>query len=171
MMRFVHLLTGPFIALLAFFAACAPARAADEQTELKAAIIYNIIRFVDLRPPRDRVVLCVSSDEPLAGALQVYEGRNVAGGRLEVRIVKRTTWSVDCRIAYVGPGTSTGPLVTSSPPPLLIGEGSDFLDRQGSVALVNFGRQIGFEVNLKAGARGGAVFSSRLLRLARAVRD
>ncbi|MBB5985441.1 YfiR family protein [Sphingobium lignivorans] len=159
------------IAALALTAIPSSAHAATEPPHLKAAIIYNIIRFVDLRPPSGRVVLCVPGNEPLADALQVYDGRNVAGGRLEVRVVKRTAWSVDCRIAYVAPG-SAGPAGNAPPPAtLLIGEGSDFLDRQGSVAIVSFGRQIGFEVNLTAGARAGAVFSSRLLRLARAVKD
>lgn len=155
-----------------FFAASAVAQTPEPRSSaaLKAAIVYNIIRFVEFESYSPSVTLCVRADESVAPELYRFNGRDVASGRLEVRLIRRNSESSECRVMYVGRAATYSQIMNTPGSTMVIGEGADILDRGATVGLVSFGRQIGFEVDLKAGTRAGATFSSRLLRLARNVK-
>ena len=148
-----------------------PAMAREgNQAALQAAIIYNVIRFTDLGSSDQNVVLCVPSDNHVAKALYAYNGKSVFSGRLLIKEMQNPMSLSNCRAAYIGQLSEKNANINAGRGILLIGEGSDFLDNGGSIALVRFGRQIGFEINIKASNQAGVRYSSRLLRLARNVK-
>ncbi|WP_294395464.1 YfiR family protein [uncultured Sphingomonas sp.] len=141
-----------------------PAYAA-EQDQLKAAIVYNIIRFTRfVPPPEGGVSLCVLASGALSQAIATVDGKAVPDGRVQVRIVSHVSeLRAGCTIAYIG--ANLGP-PNYDGVPMVIGETADFAERGGAVGLTRFGRQISFELNPKAAAARGVRFSSRLLSLA-----
>lgn len=150
-----------------------PANATEfDQSNLRAAIIFNILRFTEFGSSQKNVVLCVEPHNPLAKALQNYHGKNLSGGKqLVVKAAQRITTQSGCSAAYIG--ELPRDRIIANPPRgvLLIGEGPNVIRGGGTIALVRFGRQIGFEINLQAGNEAGVRFSSHLLRLARNVKD
>jgi hypothetical protein len=152
------------ISALSLIAASAmlPTTATAQNSEgLRAAIVYNILRFAEFRRPADsgRRTLCVAANAytPAFGAL---EGEALPNARLDVRRYAPGASLNGCDAVYVG--DARPPEVNA----LTIGDSSEFISRGGVVGLVRFGREIRFEIAPAAGNRVGVTFSSRLLRLA-----
>jgi len=170
-MRLVRLL----IALAAAAPAIpAPALAAPADEAMKAAIIYNFTRFSTWGPDRfagaaSPVVLCVSAADPVASELAKLEGRPVGSRKLHIR--RSQSFDRGCHAAFLGASAAspTDLAGLSRQGVLTIGESRDFA-RTGAIALVRVGRQIRFEINNKVARATGVEISSKLLRLAIAVR-
>lgn len=142
-----------------------------DDSDLRAAVIYNIIRFTDLGlPSKKDVVLCVPNDAPIAKHILAYHGRQVSGCRLSVKLLPPFTYPSSCRVAFMGDPADDTHISKVPQGILLIGEGSNFIRNGGGIALVRLGSQISFEINLKASNEAGVRFSSHLLPLARNVR-
>lgn len=156
-----------YLIVLLFIARSAPVDAADAD-ELKAAIVYNIVRFARLPPqPSDKLMMCVAANSTTARAFEQLEGKVVPNGRLAIHTVSRPSeFKAGCAIAFVEGDIS---LVTLTSVSLTISDAVGFAERGGTVELRRFGRQLSFEVNARAGARKGVQFSARLLNLAAAV--
>lgn len=165
-----HLFIKLSVILALFDASPAMSQDPTDQERLKAAIVYNIIRFSQLRAAKGgEVVLCVLGPRSTVRAFEEYDGRSVPDGRLLVRAVSRLSDTHNgCAIAFLG---ADMPVPDMNGPPVMVGEADGFAQRGGAVELRRFGRQISFEVNTRAAARQGARFNSRLLALATAVWD
>lgn len=165
--------------MLVVLACPKPARAVDED-ELKAAIILNIMTFVDW--PADASpsaggswVLCVGSRSALAPALKVLEGRPVHNGRLLVRDVQPGAVTPPCHALFVEardglhaanpaqPGTLASLLVIS--------DDAVLPSPAASVILRAVGSRLGFDVNLHAAREARLQLSSKLIRLAKVVKQ
>jgi hypothetical protein len=146
----------------------APAAAA-EQEDLKAAIVFNIIRFTRFAGvSHGDVVLCVAGPRALLKAFAQVDGRPVPDGRLAVRVVHEADTRSGCTISFIANGTSAP---GADGPSMTIGDSPGFTARGGTVGLRQFGRQISFDVNTRVGERQGVRFSARLLSLAVEVRS
>jgi hypothetical protein len=134
---------------------------AQSNDGLKAAIVYNILRFTEFRRPMEngRRTLCVAASA-FTPAFAGLEGEALDNGRLDVRRYAPGASLSGCDAVYVG--DARPPEVNA----LTIGDTSEFISRGGVVGLVRFGREIRFEISPNAGSRVGVSFSSRLLRLA-----
>jgi hypothetical protein len=156
----IHIILGAMAMIASSPAAAAPA----DGGALKAAIVFNLLRFTSF-PGQGGVELCVQGNDGAAQALLDLDGRALGSGPLAVRRAAPGDLA-GCQAVYVGDGP---------PPrgaaPIAIGNGRGFADQGGAVALVSFGRQVRFVINPAAAARANVSFSSRLLRLALAVKD
>jgi len=169
----------PALLMLAVLACPKTARAVDED-ELKAAIILNIMTFVDwpadaAPPVGEPWVLCADSRSPLAPALKALEGRPLHNRRLLVRDVQPGAVTPPCHALYVEardglhaanpaqPGTLASLLVIS--------DDAVLPSPAASVILRAVGNRLAFDINLHAAREAHLQLSSKLVRLAKVVKQ
>jgi len=141
----------------------APAWAGPSSNSVKAAMIYNIVRFMALPDPKPKVRLCLRRGDDLTPDLNALSGEPVGAGLLEIVPVGAIAdMARGCDILYLG----TNPAIPLSRGQISIGEGSRFVDDGGTVGLVNFGGQLRFAINARVASHGGVRVSSQLMRLA-----
>jgi hypothetical protein len=147
----------------------AGASAAQAQTagsgQLKAAIIFNIIRFVDFAPDGDATLsVCVSRSASAPRELGSLGGQRVGNRTIALRAID-TANPDGCDVVYLG--TVAGDVArVRQRGVLVIGEGSAFVGAGGTIGLVQTGSQVRFEVNVRAAREARLEISSKLLRLA-----
>lgn len=155
------------------------AQAADlaDESNLKAAYVFNFIQFIDWPDAESSDegdwVVCVSPFSPLKRALTALEGRAARKGR-PIRIKLAQPGNVrDCAVLVLHGSDSDAVLraVRALPPPHGILTVADEAVQSGQDAVITLGRdgaRIVFSVNTDAAARAGLSISSRLMRLAKA---
>ena len=114
-------------------------------------------------------MLCVAPDHPLNPELLKLEGRPVGARRLHIR--RDSRFDAGCHAAVlmnrdVSPAYLTA---LSRQGVLTVGETPGF-SKVGAIGLVTVGRQVRFEINNRIATAAGVELSSKLLRLAIAVR-
>lgn len=155
-----------------------PAWAVEEQ-ELKAAIVFNLLLFVEW--PVDAVaastvsmVLCVSPSNALNAPLRALQGRPVRSQLLDVRDLPAGASRAACHAVYLDAADSAR-LAAAKPDQvsmaLVISDDVESPLPQAAIVLRHVGGRIGFDVNLEAARQARLQFSSKLLRLARRVND
>lgn len=171
---------GRAICLLAalFAAGLAWAGSQWRDADVRAEVIYNLLLFVDwpetaatVRAPR----LCVVAEGGLLHAIERQAGKPVRGRPLEV-VALAASGSVDGCAAVVielgQPGVVERlALAARARPLLVIAEGENAVARGAMIGLVDGGGRIAFDINLAALKRSGLTASSKLLRLARVLRE
>jgi hypothetical protein len=146
------------------------------ETELKAAILVNMLLFVDwpsqASQPTDRLTLCYFDPSPIAAVLDQLNGKLLKGKPLRVQPVTSTSVS-GCHALYLSPRDLTK-LVDVVPNlrsngVLLIGDSPGYLQRGVMLNLdVDDGRIV-FDIDLHSAHQAGLMLSSKMLRLARKV--
>lgn len=156
------------------------ARAADAP-ELQAAIVYQLLPFVDW--PSDAapaaggaLTLCVDPASALAGPLRSLQGRPVRQARLAVQDLPPPDALRRCHAVWLddrlrGPQAAVRRALHGLPVLVLGDEASGARDDAVDVHLVPQGGRVEFEVDLQTLRESRLQISSRLLRLARRVRD
>jgi hypothetical protein len=177
----LHVLTPLLWAGLCLLGAGAPAHAADpvDESELKAAYVFNFIQFIewpeaDQAEPADWTV-CILPFSPLKRALTALQERSARKGRpITVKLADAATLA-DCQVLMLHASTPEPVLraLRSLPPQhgvLTVADGPVLPQAQADVmiALVPQAGRVAFTINTDATARGGLTVSSRLLRLAKA---
>jgi hypothetical protein len=172
--------TLPWRSALAVAIVCAiPAHArAVDRIGLEAAIIYNILQFVDW-PGEDSMaagtalIVCLDSGSPLLHELESLDGRPVRKLKLSVKGIGSHDLAPTCNGLYVDSdvarkvGASSAAVPTSH---LLTIGGSAYAHGERTViSLSEMDGRIVFDVDMKEARSAGLVVSSRLLRLARRV--
>jgi len=147
--------------------------AQDRDTNaLRAALVFNIIRFIDL-PPRPHggpLLLCIDKGDQNGAALMTLNGQHIADQTISVRPVNEGAVA-DCNFRYLGNAAAADIAHAQQPGLLLIGEGPHFINDGGMVGLVQTGKQIRFEINVAVARRCRVNISSQLLRLASRVQQ
>jgi hypothetical protein len=148
--------------------------------ELKALYLLNFVKFTEwpqaALAARAPITLCVLNDDDVAGNLTtLVKGRIVDGHALTVSSLSDASSLAGCGLIYAS-GTDarrSAALLDSlaGKPVLTVGELDKFA-RLGGVAgfFVEEGT-LRFAINLAAAERAGLVLSSKLLSLARLVKD
>jgi len=149
--------------------------------ELKAAILYNLTNFVewpasaypDSSAP---TVLCVLGRDPFGGALtSSIPKEGGKGRRVDVRRVQPGKDIRDCHVLYISSSErkTVGQLFSTLKETnvLTVAEMSQFALNGGMIQFTLIDRQVQFDINLDAASHGGLKISSRLLALARIVRE
>lgn len=153
--------------MVASFAALLPmASPAYGKGDIKIAMVYNIIRFVDFPGASKTLKLCVLSSDPLASGLAELEGRPAGGAKLDVTIVDSPSkLGANCNIIYMDNNapTDAGQRARGQ---IIIGASNQFAERGGTVGLIRFGGQTRFAINLRDAEMRGLRFSSQLIQLA-----
>ncbi|MEM1196870.1 MAG: YfiR family protein [Pseudomonadota bacterium] len=144
-----------------------PAAAQSRTVEqLEAAIIFKILKFVDLpKGGAEPFIFCVESGAASAPALLSLRGQRVRDHRLGMRLIRNRDFA-GCDIVYLERADAAVIQNARSPGRLVMGRGTRFIDANGTIGLVQTGNQIRFEVNLEEADRAGLKISSRLVRLA-----
>ncbi len=148
--------------------------------ELKAAMLYNLMHFVEWPPsaypdPQAAILLCVLGRDPFGGSLTTTVSKPTAIGRpVLARHVQQVKDVRDCQVLYISSSErKTLPQIFSAlkgASVLTVGEMSQFAARGGMIQFSLEDKQIRFDVNVEAASQGGLKISSRLLLLSRIVR-
>ena len=152
--------------VLAICASATQAQSAGPEA-LKAAITYNIIRFVDFPQdsPADPVQLCVARGAAASRELAALGGQRIGNRAIQFRPVE-PDGTAGCDVVYLGQASAGDIVKSRRRGAITVGEGPSFIGAGGTIGLVRTGNQVRFEVNLKASRDAGFSISSRLLRLA-----
>jgi len=176
----VVLLVLPAIAWPLAGPAIAGMREQATERDIKAAFLYNFTRYIEWPPEAfagasEPFRLCVIADEDFTRrAASFVTGEQVHGRPIEF-VVPPASALARCHILFVGrqAGARLSALlaVTAGRPVLTVGETPDFIDRGGMVLFeVDQGR-VRFDIHLGAASRAKLVVSSKLVRVARRVRE
>jgi hypothetical protein len=163
--------------LLAWAASAALAQSAPESA-LKAAFLYNFAKFAEWpadAPSADPLTVCVFGDSAIADALdQTVKGRTVDGRKTVVVRVKPEGFR-GCHVLYLaGLDTKHTQAVIDDlkgAPVLTVGDREQFAQSGGVAGLFVEQGRMRFAINVEAAQRGRLRISSRLLSLAKIVKD
>lgn len=152
--------------------ATSTAATADPELEIKAALVYNIARFVEWPPERQPARepgalfrLGVEGDDQLLAAFMTLAGRTVNAASIEIVPIHTRADVTTCHLAYFASATS--PLAANTAEAILtVSDADGFSRRGGMVELVRERNRIRFLVNPTAARARGLQFSSQLLKLA-----
>ena len=149
--------------------------------ELKAAMLYNLARFVewpasayaDAQAP---TVLCILGRDPFGNALAALASNAPGGSRpVQVRRVQGSKEIRGCHVVYISSSERKGIAQILSTlkgaSVLTVGEMAQFAARGGMIQFSLEEKQVRFEVNLEAASEADLKISSRLLVLARIVKE
>ena len=154
----------------------------EEPTEyqVKAAFLFNFVRFVEWPPPgngvNDPLVIGIFGKNPFGDALdQLVSGKSVNGRPLIVRRISDASGLRSCNLVFFpasdarrfGEVAATLANLTV----LTVGESDGFATRGGMINFVVKGGRVLFEANPAAAARSHLKISSKVLQLAMIVKD
>lgn len=175
-----------FILMFSMLAAqiSAPSAAADQaiagEYELKAAMLYHLIQFVDwpsaaypgAQAPH---LLCVLGSDPFGNSLTSLASKQTLNDRpVQVRHVQNDPSVRACQVLYISSSERNhlGQILSNlqSANVLTVGEMSQFAARGGMVQFALQDKKVHFDINLDAASHSGLKISSRLLALAHIVK-
>jgi hypothetical protein len=147
---------------------------------VKAAFVFNFANFaewpVDVLPSGHRLSLCVVNDDEVANALtQISKGRTIKGHAVTVERVEIVGAIRTCHVVYasVVDGHRAAELLEAvrGAAVLTVSDGDRFAESGGIVQLIVENERMRFAINASAAERARIRLSSKLLNLARMVRD
>ncbi|HEY2929752.1 YfiR family protein [Piscinibacter sp.] len=153
---------------------------AVEEGELKAAIVFNILLFVEWPPESlpdtgGSLVLCVGPNSALNASLKGLNERPIRNHRLEVRDLPPASSATTCHAVFVGAADrmrlAAGLKAQRAAGALVVSDDIDAPHDTTAIVLQRIGNRIAFEVNLQPVRQARLQLSSKLLRLARVVRE
>jgi hypothetical protein len=172
------------IAAAAVAAAVSSASAATptaSELEVKAAMLYNFIKFVEwpasaLNAPTAPFVIGINGSGAFASVLaHTVADRTVQGRQVAVRQVASPAEMHACHVVFfIGSDAARGAAgleVLRKSAVLTVGESPGFARRGGIIGFVMVDNRTNFEINVEASARVGLKVSSKLLRLASVVKE
>jgi hypothetical protein len=156
----------------------APSPVALTEAQVKAALLYNFAFFVEWPEPAgstDAIVIGVMGNEEIAAALRATRGQATSGRLIEVRSVEESHDPRECHILFIASRNDRAISALLArierAPVLTVGEHAEFTRMGGMIRVYPDRGQLRFEVDL-ARAKGARLkISSRVLNLARIVRD
>ena len=160
-----------FAALIVALAAV-PARAQETPLEyqVKAAYLYNFVKFVEW--PAGAVsatlTICTAGRNPFGAVLDdIVRGESIDRHAIATRVI--TGPQAGCHVVFVPGDVPAGEYLRAArgAPVLTVGESADFIARGGMISFVRDAGMVRFEIDQEAATRAGLHISSRLLRLAR----
>ena len=145
--------------------------------QIKAAFLYHFVKLVEWPvSPGVPLVIAIYGQDPFGNVLdQTLKGKAIDGHPLVVRRIQRVEELKNCQIVFVSSWEKKRlPAVlhaVQGKPVLTVGEFEGFLDSGGDITFASEPNRIRFDVNLGAASKAGLRISSRLLNLARIVRN
>ena len=156
-----------------------PIEAATDREQLEAAIVYNILQFVewpgeDAMPAGTQLTLCMDPDSPTYASMRQLGGREVQRRQFAVEPMLPPTRR--CNIVFVdslkSQHSASARQVSGSDGALLVVAGSHFQATEPPTIQLSEARgKLAFDVSSGVARKQGLVISSRLLRLARKVSE
>lgn len=148
-----------------------------EEYQLKAAFLFNFTKFISW-PHADassKLTVCVVNAKEVAGALEVVaRGKSVDARQVVVQQLSFPATLETCQLLFIGNNGKKAEEVLMAAkklPIVTVGEDEKFLRRGGMINFVLEEGKLRFEINTDAASRAGINISSKLLSLAKIVRD
>jgi hypothetical protein len=151
-----------------------------KESELKAAFIFNFIRFTawpatSFASEQAPLVVEMFAEASVGAALErLVANRTVNGHRIEVRTGASIPGAEDMHVLYVDAAresrVSEAGSILGRKSLLTIGDSDRFLGAGGIIRFIIEGDRLRFEVNAAASQAAGLTLSSQLLMLATKVR-
>ncbi len=171
--RLIITLTGLALAVSAL-----PAHGQDRaqrQYELKAALLYNFLKFVEW--PADTGTtrtVCVLGEDPFGPALESIAGRTAAGRTVETKRLARVEEVAGCHLLFISSSEANRLpqvlQVLADSSVLTVAEMRDFARRGGMVGLSVRRNKIHIAINVEAYEQARLTISSQLLSVASVIR-
>ena len=156
------------LALTLLLTAAAPSVAQPglSQYEVKAALLYNFLRYVEwpTRPASDEILLCVVGLERVAKMVQqTVKAQTIDGRPITVEVIQEP--QPHCHLVFAPLGVRTD--LYAKPPrgTVTVSEVPGFLKAGGVINFLIVDGRVRFEINPDAAEGAGVRLSSRLLRL------
>lgn len=167
------------VCLLAISMAAAAQSARTPEYEVKAAFLYNFVKFVEWPPqafPHSSAPfrLCVLGSDPFGDTLSnITEGKSISGRPIINSRLQSVLQAPSCHVLFISlaaPEAQRQALeAVHDLPVLTVGESADFLRLGGMIKFVLEQDRVRFEINLEAAQRHHLKLSSKLLAVARVV--
>ncbi len=145
---------------------------------VKAAFLFNFAKFVDwpALPPGAPITACVVGDDTIAAALvETVRGQGINGHAFEVQRPQDSTEWPSCHLLFVSGGairqSTDGLDAVKSLPVLTVSDGKGFAQSTGIIEFYLDAGRMRFAINVDAAKRSGLRLSSRLLGLAKIIRN
>lgn len=166
------------LAALLFLPAWLAAQASLEY-QVKAAFLLNFAKFIDWPPsafadPDSALSICIVGKDPFGRGLDdLVQGEAVNGRKLAVRRLNRRPPPKTCQIVFTQEGgKQAGDTLTGFGPGVLtVGEGDTFIPQGGMIAFRIENRHVRFDIDPKAAESANLKISSKLLSVARSVKE
>jgi hypothetical protein len=145
--------------------------------QVKAAFLYNFAKFVEWpEEANDPLDICTVGDEPFGRALEdTVKGKTVKGRPVEIKRIKSGATALGCKIAFIGSserGQARSIFASlQGANTLTVGEWPDFAKEGGIVSFTLENNQVHFEINVDAAERAHLKISSKLLSLAKIIKE
>jgi hypothetical protein len=153
-----------------------PLRPVAPEYQVKAAIVYNLAKFVEWSPEdRGPLIFVVIGKDPFGATLdETLRGKNVNGRGLLVRRINGIQDLQPCHLLFISSSERSRVreiLQAAGVNVLTLGEMEQFARLGGMISFVIEESKVRFEINVDALACAGIKVSSRLLQLAKVVRS
>src|SRR5450432_2820741 len=174
---------GPRLGLVIPLAALLLARAMQgqgvEEYQMKAAILYNLAKFVEwpsntFKSTTDPITSCILGDSPFGRSLDLQlNGKPIDDRKVVVRHVSEISQARGCQILMITnsvPKRNSNLNEIKASGILTVGEADGFASEGGVVNLKLESGKVRIQINVEAAEREGLRISSRLLNLAQIVK-
>jgi hypothetical protein len=166
------------LAMLSTAAGLAEAADAASDVAVKAALLFNFAKFAEwpLLAAGERIAICVAGDDAIAAALtDIVREQKIGGRSVELsRPRDGATWQA-CHVLFIAAADARKSAASLDAirlqPVLTVGDGKGFAGSGGIIETYLEGGRMRFAINVDALERSGLHLSSRLLGLARVIRD
>lgn len=150
-----------------------PALAAPREYQLKAAFLFNFIKFVDWPSGSGPIKVGVLGKDPFEGELKKLEAKKVGGRAIQVAPVKDAADAKNFDVVFVADAALQKPLLAAvaGKPVLTISDTPDFAKNGGGITLVSSRNRLRFQINQGSLKKARLKASSKLLGLATKVYD
>ena len=146
--------------------------------QLKAAFLYNFVRFVDwptnsLGPDSNPMIIGVIGKESdkFADILStLLKDKKAHNHPLVIKKLNVPADAATCHVVFISDGEPRRAQIvdaTRKKPILLVGESDDFLSMGGMINIVPEGKLLKFDIDQQTAEQSNLTISSHLLRLAR----
>jgi len=174
----VRFISGTVAALAVTASLAAPAQAQQRLNEhhVKAAFLYNFLKFIEWPPSDDRpqsVIVCVVGErDPIIEFLEIVaRGKRADGHEMVVRRLRDEDDPQDCHIVFIGvfEARRTADIIkrVGNAAVLTVGETPSFLSEGGIARFYVHDNRVRFQVNSAGATQAGLKISSQLLSLAK----
>jgi len=152
-----------------------PEALAVERGSLEAAIVFNVLQFVEWPAESGlgegaSLTLCLNADSQLLAPVKQLEGRLIR--HMQLRVLKLQGSQHQCQAVYLDSAQAEQQLASASAEAVLVIGASDFRPTAPpSIQLIPLEGRLAFDVNQRKARQVGLAISSRLLKLARTVSE
>jgi hypothetical protein len=168
------------LCLAASASAAADRTALPTEYQVKAAILFNIAKFLEwpegaFSNPAAPLVIGILGEDPFGGALEAAKDRTVHGRKIQIRRFASFEDVTKCQILFVSRSEKgkLAPILRKfgDAALLLVGDMEEFAQLGGMINLALQNEIVTIEINVDALNHAGIKVNSRLLNTARIVHE